>query len=181
MRFALSAAALAAAVLAVPLAHAQSTFRLEATVGSSKLSDEFSTLSDRATAVGLIGRTTYPSGLGWEVGVRGHGEWVFSDGINTVRPDATSYQVGLTYDLPVGPVTLGARIGAHAWRLRGNVVGAGSTLVGRFEDSGGGLYHALGARYDVSDRLGVGAYYTVYRLGDGLRVQGLDLRLSYAF
>ena len=89
--------------------------------------------------------------------------------------------LGVTYDVPVGAVTLGARLGGHAWRLRGNTIGPGSQSLGKFEDSGSGLYYSLGASYAVSERMSIGTYYNVFNLEDGIRVKSVDVRLSYAF
>jgi hypothetical protein len=156
-------------------------FTLEAAAGNSKFGDASNSLPDSATALGITGRYTWASGLGVEGGVRAHGEWVLPDGGVTARPAVTSYLVGVTYDLPLGPVTLGARLGAHAWRLSGRMIGSGSQFLGRFEDSGGGLYHGLGVSYALTERLSLGIARSEFRLEDGLRVKSTDIRLGYRF
>ena len=154
---------------------------LEAAVGSSKLTSDDSTLEDRATAIGIVGRWGGGKGLGMEAGVRGHGEWAVNDAAGTYRFAVTSLLAGVTYDIPMGPVTLGARVGGHAWRVNGQVIGVGSTVLTKTEDSGAGLYYSLGASYAVSERMSIGTYYNVFNLEDGIRVKSVDVRLSYAF
>lgn len=156
-------------------------FTLEAAVGNSKFDDSGTTWPDSATAVGVTGRYTWGSGFGVEGGVRAHGEWVLSAGSVTARPAITSYLVGVTYDLPLGPVTLGARLGAHAWRMSGQLVGSGSQFLGRFEDSGGGLYHSLSVSYALTERLSLGLARSEFRLEDGAKVKSTDVRLGYRF
>lgn len=167
------------ATLLSPAAHA-SGFALELSAGQTRFSDASGSLTDRATAVGLLGRYIWEGGFGLEAGIRGHGEWAIDLGGATARPDVTSYQLGLTYDLPVGPVTLGARLGAHAWRLRGRLIGPGSADLGKFEDSGGGLYSSLGIHWALSERTSLGVFYNTYRLED-VRLKGMDVRLAYRF
>ena len=179
-RHALKGLVVAAAAAAVLPAAAQS-FALEAAVGSSKLTDDTGGLDDTATAVGLLGRYTWANGLGVEGGLRGHGEWAVSDGINTLRPSVTSVMLGLSYDLPVGNWSLGARAGVHAWRLRGNAISPGSQVAYIFEDNGASTYYSLGASYAVTERLSLGSYYNVFNLEDGAKIKGLDVRLSYRF
>lgn len=171
--------AVAAVGTAVPAA-AQS-FALEAAVGSSKFTGDTGGLEDTATAVGILGRYTWPNGLGIEGGLRGHGEWAVSDGVNTLRPAVTSVMLGLSYDVPVGQWSLGARAGVHAWRLRGNAISSSSQAVYTFEDSGGSIYYSLGASYALTERLSLGSYYNVFNLEDGNKIKGLDVRLSYRF
>lgn len=179
-RYAFTGLALVAATTFTLPAAAQS-FALEAAVGSSKFTDETGGLDDTATAVGILGRYTWASGLGVEGGVRGHGEWAVSNGANTLRPAVTSVMLGLTYDLPLGSWSLGARAGVHAWRLRGNVISSSSQAIATFEDSGGGTYYSLGASYAMTERLSLGSYYNVFNLEDGFKIKGLDVRLSYRF
>lgn len=174
------ALALSAASLTTAPALAQH-FTLEAAAGNSKVDDSGTGWPDSATALGITGRYTWASGLGIEGGVRAHGEFVLSDGAVTARPGLTSYLVGVSYDLPIGPVTLGARVGAHAWRMSGNIVGAGSQFLGRFEDSGGGLYHSLSVSCALTERLSLGVARSEFRLEDGAKVKSTDLRLGYRF
>ncbi len=174
------AVAISAAFITTAPAHAQH-FTLEAAAGSSKFNDAGINWPDTATALGITGRYTWASGFGVEGGVRGHGEWVLSDAGVTARPSVTSYLVGVTYDLPIGPVTLGARLGAHAWRLSGQLIGPGSQFLGRFEDSGGGLYHSLGLSYALTERLSLGVARSEFRLEDGAKVKSTDIRLGYRF
>lgn len=176
------AAALAVAPLVCGLAPAQAQhFTLEAAAGNSKYSWSDGTLPDSATALGITGRYTWASGFGVEGGVRAHGEFVGPDGVNTVRLDATSYLIGVSYELPVGPVTLGARLGGHAWRTRGNIIGPGSVWLGKFEDSGTGLYHSLGASYALTEHLSLGLARSEYRFEDGVRIKSTDIRMAYRF
>ena len=168
------------ATLTVLPAAAQS-FALEAAVGSSKFTDPSGGLDDTATAVGLLGRYTWANGLGMEGGLRGHGEWAVSDGVTTLRPAATSVMLGLTYDLPIGQWSLGARVGVHAWKIRGNVISSTSQVLAKFEDNGASTYYSLGASYAVTERLSLGSYYNVFNLEDGIKIKGLDVRMSYRF
>ncbi|MCM3564092.1 MAG: outer membrane beta-barrel protein [Hydrogenophaga sp.] len=162
-------------------AHAQH-FTLEAAAGNSKYSESGQTLPDSATALGITGRYTWPSGFGVEGGVRGHGEFVAtSSSGDTLRLDFTSYLVGVTYDLPLGPVTLGVRLGGHAWRGRGNVIGSGSVWLGKVEDSGTGLYHSLSVSYALTERLSLGVARSEFRLEDGGKLKSTDIRLAYRF
>ncbi|MDZ4399408.1 outer membrane beta-barrel protein [Hydrogenophaga sp.] len=170
-----------AAVTVTTLPVAAQSFTLEAAVGSSKFTDDTGGLDDTATAVGVLGRYTWANGLGVEGGLRGHGEWAVSDGVNTLRPAVTSAMLGLSYDLPVGHWSLGARVGVHAWRLRGNVISSNSQVLAIFEDSGASTYYSLGASYAVTERLSLGSYYNVFNLEDGMKIKGLDVRLSYRF
>ena len=172
--------ALTLSALAFTAAHAQDVV-LEAALGSSKITSGNTALTDTASAVGLTVRRVGPSGFGIEGGVRAHGEWAVNLGPYTDRFDATSYMLGVTYDVPVGPVTLGARLGGHAWRLRGNTIGPGSQSLGKFEDSGSGLYYSFGASYAISERMSLGSHYNVFRVENGVEIKGLDIRLSYRF
>lgn len=175
-------------VLAVSAAFTTATpalaqhFTLEAAAGNSKYSESGQTLPDSATALGITGRYSWASGFGVEGGVRAHGEFVgATSGGDTLRLDFTSYLVGVTYDLPLGPVTLGARLGGHAWRGRGNVIGAGSVWLGKVEDSGTGLYHSLSVSYALTERLSLGVARSEFRLEDGAKLKSIDLRLGYRF
>lgn len=178
------AAALVLALTASPFlaapAAAQS-FTLEAAAGNSRYSERDASFDDSATALGITGRYTWPSGWGIEGGVRGHGEWVMSAGGVTARPAATSVLVGASYELPLGPVTLGARLGGHAWRMSGNLIGPGSQWLGRFEDSGSGLYYSLAASYALTERSSIGLAYSDFRLQDGARIKSTDIRFAYRF
>lgn len=181
MSFRCLAAGLLVTVAASAAAPAMAqAFSLEAAVGSSKLTSDQGSLDDRATAVGIVGRWGAGHGLGMEAGVRAHGECAVPLGADTFRLSGTSLLAGVTYDLPVGPWTLGARVGAHAWRLNGKIISAGAVLA-KTEDSGGGLYYSLGASYAVSERLSIGTYYNVFHLEEGFKVKGLDVRMGYAF
>lgn len=181
-RLSLSMLALVAgAFFATRAAHAAESFVLEAAAGNSKYGNSSASLPDSATAIGITGRQTWASGLGLEMGVRAHGEFVVLDGTDTLRLDVTSYLVGLSYELPLGPVTLGARLGGHAWRARGNWIGAGSVWLGKVEDSGTGLYHSLGLSYALTERSAIGLAHSVYRIEDGLRIKSTDIRFSYRF
>ena len=178
------AAALSLALTASPLfassALAQS-FTLEAAAGHSDYSASQYSFNDSATALGITGRYTWPSGWGVEGGVRAHGEWVVPEYGFTARPHATSYLVGVSYELPLGPVTLGARLGGHAWRLSGNLIGPGSEWLGRFEDSGSGLYYSLALSYALTERLSLGLAHSQFRLQDSARIKSTDIRLAYRF
>ena len=172
---------LVVAATASVLPAAAQSFALEAAVGSSKYTNDNGGLDDTATAVGILCRYTWANGLGIEGGLRGHGEWAVSDGVNTLRPAVTSVMLGLSYDLPVGNWSLGARAGVHAWRLRGKAISPGSQVAYIFEDNGASTYYSLGASYAVTERLSLGSYYNVFNLEDGVKIKGLDVRLSYRF
>lgn len=178
------AAALALALTASPFLAAPvlaQSFTLEAAAGNSRYSERDFSIKDSATALAILGRYTWASGWGIEGGVRAHGEWAYNDGPFTLRPAATSYLVGVSYELPLGPVSLGARLGGHAWRMNGHVVGPGSQWMGRFSDSGSGLYYSLAASYALTERSSIGLAYNDFRLQDGARIQSTDIRFAYRF
>lgn len=178
------ATALALALTACPFLAAPAlaqSFTLEAAAGNSRFSERDYSFDDSATALGITGRYSWPSGFGIEGGVRAHGEWVVDGGGITARPAATSYLIGASYDLPLGPVTLGARVGGHAWRISGNYIGPGSEWLGRFENSGSGLYYSLAISYALTERLSVGLAHNDFRLEHGARIKSNDIRLAYRF
>jgi len=179
LRLSLSVLALAAGVfITTKPALANEAFTLELAAGNSKYEGTI----DSATALGITGRYTWASGFGLEAGVRAHGEFLsLVDSGDTLRTDVTSYLVGLSYELPLGPVTLGARLGGHAWRERGNLISPSSVWLSKVEDSGTGLYHSLALSYALSERSSIGLARSEYRISNGYSIKSTDIRFAYRF
>lgn len=181
-------AATAVLALAPLLAHAQAFVELG--IGQSSVDlDELTALGasstdEKDTTFAISGGYMFHPNIGAEIGYRDLGEAsatvVGPGGTGVVTAEVSGFFFGLVGRLPVSErFSIVPRFGLYMWE--GDVTGTvnGTTVLSESDD-GTDPYFGIGAQYDITRQMHVGAHFARFDL-DGDDVDVIELKVGFRF